>query len=614
MKEIKGYIYNLTRMFSFLFKLAPRLFILVVFISVLDAVLPYINIIAMQLMIDGLTDKEPVSTMVNIVFAAIMINIVIRIISGGMRKRREVLEAGLELKFDKNLSLHVLRLSLVDLESTKVKELKRNIEQAKMRNGGVEHVVYDFETVVRNIMSLITSSIVLVHIFMGQKNIGNMSFWTSPYPVVILVVIVIICTLITFRLQSAQNLKVSNLNDQVNQANGSAFAYMQFISNYHFGKDIRIYELGDYLCDFFDNLWKSSIGYKLTQKLGKEKAKIPCITVICNEVINIFIYILAIGKAYAKEITVGNVVVYIRSIQAFLQSMIELIGTSSVIIGHGALMKPFLELLDMEEEQLSGEIGQVPLNFNEISFEHVYFRYPGQENWVLEDLSFTLKRDQKMALVGENGAGKSTIIKLICRLYEPNEGSIKIDGVDIRLFDKRHFWNMLGVVFQDFSLPALSLGNVISGKDSYDEGKVRMILHKVGMESWLSKLNITFDQCVYNDFSDSGIEISGGESQKIAIARAIFKEAPFMILDEPTAALDTISEASIFRDFHEICKDKTCIIISHRLYSCRICDFILVLHKGRLAQQGTHEELLCYGGKYKEMWDSQAGLYSEVIK
>ena len=171
---------------------------------------------------------------------------------------------------------------------------------------------------------------------------------------------------------------------------------------------------------------------------------------------------------------------------------------------------------------------------------------------------------------------------------------------------------MISAVFQDFSLPALSLGNVISGKDDYNEEKEKVIFHKLAMDEWMLKLNINFDTYIYNDISDDGIKLSGGESQKIAVARSIYKEAPLIILDEPTAALDPVSEASIFNDLREIYKDKTCIFISHRLYSCRICDFVLVLCKGRLIQQGTHEELMKRNGKYKELWDSQAGLYNEI--
>ena len=613
MKEMKQYAGNLGRMFRCLFRLAPGLFALVTGIAVLEAVLPYINVIAAQLIVDSLIGQRAVDAVARIVLIATGLNVVFRLVLGKLREQRMVSETRMELAFEQKLHIHEMSLPVVDLESAEVQELKWNIEQAKMRNGGVEQVAHDFETVVRNVGSMITAAAVLGRLFLIQQNGSTMSFWTSPFPVILLVLLAIAGMAVTFRQQSKQSLLISELNEKANQANGSAFAYMEFISNYHFGKEIRIFKLGDYLCDFFENLWTSSIGYTLTQKLGKEKAKIPCITVLCDEVLNIFIYILAIGKALAGEISVGNVVVYINSVQAFLRSMVMLAGSGGEIMGHGALMQPYLDLLDWKEEEALSDAGmKMPESFGMLSFEHVYFKYPGQESWVLEDVSFTLKAGQKMALVGENGAGKSTLIKLICRFYEPDQGSIKIDGVDIRRYNKKQYWDRLSVIFQDFSLPALPLGNVISGKEDFEQGKTMGILREIGMDKWMKKLDLSLGQCIYNDFSDSGIEISGGESQKLAIARAVYKEAPFLILDEPTAALDPVSEASVFNDFHSMCKGKTSIFISHRLYSCRICDFILVLHKGRLVQQGTHGELLGYDGKYKELWDAQAGLYQET--
>lgn len=612
MKEMKRYAGNLGRMFECLFRLVPRLFVLVTGIAVLEAILPYVNVIATQLIVDGLLEQRNVGVIIRIVIIATGLNVLFRVVLGCMKKRREASGVRMELEFQKKLHIHEMRLPVADLESAEIQELKRNIEQVRMRNGGVEQVVYDFETVVRNVVSLVTAAAVFTRIFFMHQNGAIMSFWTSPFPVILLVLLVAVVMAVSFRQQSKQSILISELNEKANQANGSAFAYMEFISNYHFGKEIRIFELGDYLCSFFENLWTSSIGYTLTQKLGKEKAKIPCVTVLCNEVLNIFIYILAIGKAFAGEISVGNVVVYINSIQAFLRAVVMLVGSGGEIMGHGALMQPYLDLLDWKEEETLSDAGvKMPESFSMLSFEHVYFRYPGQESWVLEDVTFTLKADQKMALVGENGSGKSTLIKLICRFYEPDRGAIKIDGVDIRRYDKKQYWDRLSVVFQDFSLPALPLGNVISGREDCDKEKEMRILQEIGMDRWMEKLNLSFEQCIYNDFSDSGIEVSGGESQKLAIARAVYKDAPFIILDEPTAALDPVSEASIFNDFHRMCRGKTSIFISHRLYSCRICDFILVLHKGRLVQQGTHEELLGYGGKYKELWDAQAGLYKE---
>ncbi|MDO5422502.1 MAG: ABC transporter ATP-binding protein [Eubacteriales bacterium] len=609
---MKHYAGNLNRMFRCLAQLAPELFGLVLAIAVLEAILPYVNVIAIQLMIDGLTAGRAGGVIVRIVVLTIAVNILFRLVLGELRRRREISEVRLDLAFQKKLHLHEMRLSLVELESAGVAELRRNIEQAKMRNGGVENVVLDFELVVKNLASLVTAGVVFARIFLGQQSGGSRSFWTSPFPVLILVLLVIAGTLLTLKWQAAQNIRVSELNEKANQANGSAFAYMEFISNYHFGKEIRIFSLGDYLCNFFEYLWTSSIGYTLTQELGKAKAKIPCITVLCNEILNVFIYILAIGKAYAKEISVGNVVVYINSIQAFVQAMVTLIGSSGEMMGHGVLMQPFLDLLDLEEECFTADEGvEVPAEIGELAFEHVYFKYPGQVNWVLEDVSFTLKGDQKMALVGENGAGKSTLIKLICRFYEPGRGCIKMNGVDIRRYEKTRYWELISAVFQDFSLPALALGNVISGKEDFDREKEEAVLRQVGMDAWMEKLGISFEQCLYNDFSDAGVEISGGESQKLAIARAVYKGAAVVILDEPTAALDPVAEAAVFRDFRGICEEKTCIFISHRLYSCRVCDFVVVLDKGRVVQQGRHEELVSSFGKYRELWEAQVGLYRD---
>lgn len=613
MKDVKKYIDNLKRMFFYLFNMVPYLFVLVTVIAVLEAVLPYVNVIATQMIIDGLMEQKSASTIAYIIIITLAINVLFRFVLGGFRKKREIAEVKLELYFQKRLSIHELRLSLVDIESTKVQSLRRNIEQAKMRNGGIDRVINNFEIIVKNISSLIVAGIVFMGIFIGQHSTSKKSFATLSFPILILVVTLIICTFITLKLQAKQNILVSELNDKANQANGSAFSYMQLISNYHFGKDIRIFDLGDYLCSFFDKLWKSSIGYTIVQRLGKEKAKIPCITVLCNEILNIFIYILAICEAYTKVITVGNVIVYINSVQTFIQSLVSMIGSTGEMISTGVFLQPFLELLDMQEEKIRPDAYvEMPSSINEILFEHVYFKYPGQKYWVLEDISFTLKSNQKMALVGENGAGKSTLIKLICRFYEPNHGCIKINGVDVRKYDKKQYWEMISVVFQDFSLPALTLGNVISGKDEYDMEKELNIFHKIGIDKWMTKLNVSFDQYLYNDFSDTGVEISGGESQKIAIARAVYKDAPFIILDEPTAALDPIAEEAIFNDFHQLYNEKKCIFISHRLYSCKVCDFILVLSKGRAVQKGTHKDLLSCSGVYKQLWDLQASMYNEI--
>lgn len=217
---------------------------------------------------------------------------------------------------------------------------------------------------------------------------------------------------------------------------------------------------------------------------------------------------------------------------------------------------------------------------------------------------------ERLAVVGMNGSGKTTFIKLLCRLYDPTEGVILLNGVDIRKYDYDEYLSIFSVVFQDFRLFAFSLGQNVAAAAEYIGEKAADCLREAGFEGRLSKMLKGLDTNLYQDFDPEGVEISGGEAQKIAIARALYKDAPFMVLDEPTAALDPVSEYEVYRKFSEISSGKTAIYISHRLASCRFCDKILVFHEGSIVQYGTHEALLVQaGGKYADQWNAQARYY-----
>ena len=223
------------------------------------------------------------------------------------------------------------------------------------------------------------------------------------------------------------------------------------------------------------------------------------------------------------------------------------------------------------------------------------------------------KVGNRLAVVGENGSGKTTFIKLLCRLYDPQEGQILLNGIDIRKYSYRDYMNVFSVVFQDFQLISQPLGANVAGSMEYDRAKVEKCLVDAGFGERLENLPEGLDTYLYKDFAEDGVDVSGGEAQKIAIARALYKDAPFIILDEPTAALDPIAEAEIYSKFNDIAGDKTAIYISHRLSSCKFCDEIAVFHEGAVIQQGSHEELLAdESGKYYELWNAQAQYYTEV--
>ena len=246
----------------------------------------------------------------------------------------------------------------------------------------------------------------------------------------------------------------------------------------------------------------------------------------------------------------------------------------------------------------------------EIELRDVSFRYPNTQTWALEHVNMKFQVGRRMALVGPNGSGKTTFIKLLCRLYDPTQGQILLNGIDIRKYDYQQYLDIFSVVFQDFQLLAFPLAQNIAASAAVDPARARACLKAAGLDQ--AQLPDGLDTFLYREFNEQGVEISGGEAQKIAIARALYKDAPFIILDEPTAALDPIAEAEIYVGFDAIVGNKTAIYISHRLSSCRFCDEICVFDAGKIVQRGSHEQLVEEkDGLYFRLWQAQAQYYTQ---
>ena len=251
-------------------------------------------------------------------------------------------------------------------------------------------------------------------------------------------------------------------------------------------------------------------------------------------------------------------------------------------------------------------------NKYDIEFHDVSFKYPGSDAYALRNVSFRFTPGRRLAVVGQNGSGKTTMIKLLCRLYDPTEGMITLNGQDIRNYDYHSYMDIFSVVFQDFHLLPFTLGQNVATNVEFDAGKAAAILDQVGFGQRLSEMPNKPDTYLYKDFEQEGV-VSGGEAQKIALARALYREAPFIVLDEPTAALDPIAEAEIYAKFNELVGGRIAVYISHRLSSCRFCDDVAVFHQGRLIQFGSHDSLLGDArGKYHELWHAQAQYYEKV--
>lgn len=319
-------------------------------------------------------------------------------------------------------------------------------------------------------------------------------------------------------------------------------------------------------------------------------------------------YYCVLALAIAGTITVGMVLRYAQAIFQACMSVsasIRLAGEFRTDVGRIAST---LEYLNLEAEKTKGD-SFTEMTKGVIEFRNVSFRYPGTKELVLDHVSLKIEPSEKIAVVGKNGSGKTTLVKLLCRLYEPEEGEILWNGKNIREYDLKEWQKIFAIVFQDYSLLSLTLGQNVAASEQYEAERAKEVLQLAGFGERLNKLKKGLETVVYPEYEQDGVSFSGGEEQKIAIARAIYKGGQICILDEPTAALDPVSESRVYESFDEIVKGKTAVYISHRLSSCKFSDRIFVLDNGKIAESGTHEALLSQNVLYAQLWQAQAQYY-----
>ncbi len=614
MKTYKISFHKTASVLKTAFSLSPSLAFLIPVLSLINALFPFVNYVVTLLILDELTTSAVKATVFLYAAGAIGVNTFLLLVMNVCKRAQDAQIHCLELNFEKKVSLKIMDLDYDVLESNRVQDLKRSIDQLKMRIGGIGKILEVISEITQNIISLILAFVSFLGIFQMRSTVAVSSFWTSLWPVILLLAISFALLFTSSWLQLKVNRRVVNLNDQLNQANGSGFMFMQLMADYHFGKDIRIYGLKDFLCSSFERLWNSPIGLKLMKDLGRTKAFIPCLTSAVNALVVFLSYLLAAVKAISGEISVGAVVLYAGSIQVFISSISMLVYSLGDLVGRCEQMGPYIELFAIPVRESQGtepvpaaNTGQVPFV---VEFRDVSFQYPNTDTWALRDICLTLHFDERVAVVGMNGSGKTTLIKLLCRLYKPTQGIITLNGRDIQSIEIGEYRRLLGVVFQDYRLFSFTLGQNVAVSLSYQDQQVYDALDKVGISRWAERLPQKLETPFFQDFEENGVEISGGEAQKIAIARAVYKQARLLILDEPTAALDPRAEYMMYKDLNRLVGEKGIIYISHRLSSCRFCSKILVLHEGRIVQTGAHDDLVKNrAGKYYELWNAQAQFY-----
>ena len=380
-------------------------------------------------------------------------------------------------------------------------------------------------------------------------------------------------------------------------------------AEYRRGKDIRTFGLQNRLLGHF-----KEAGSRMTALQEETKARCRSLSVrsvFWARMFHLSVYLFVGLKAVCSAFDVGNLLKYVQSVSQFGDGVSGLVQTVREMAQNVQYMKDYFSYQDMPNRTEGAALPvteQIRENYV-FEFKHVTFTYPGADAPSLQDVSCRFGKGEKIAAVGRNGSGKSTFIKLLCRLYDPQEGEILLNGTDIRQYRYDEYLALFSAVFQDYRIFAFELGENVAAESDYPEQKAVRALENAGFGERLSTLKDGLHTQLFKNFSDDGVELSGGESQKVAIARCLYKDAPFAVMDEPTAALDPVAEADIYQRMNRFIENKGAIYISHRLSSCRFCDRIFVFEGGRLREQGTHEGLLLADGLYRRLWNAQAQYY-----
>ena len=593
MKKIKNaQMSNFFASFQEIWNFDKRL-IFVLFADILvSAVMPFPNIVLSGRVVDSLTAGKDFRAVIFYVALLFGIDFLLMVISTVLAKAREYFFIKLTQKMERDVSKKCLAIDYEQFNDVSMQDRISMVNQAMHGN--------NFFTSLTTVFAIFSRLITLTGIV---SIMSTLNIWLF----VIAVIIVALQALLHYiRLVHDRKYMQKSANDRRKNSYIS-----QLAKNTQYKKDIVMFGMGDYIMKKINQCQQAVLEFDKRQI--KESGFIEMATYLLSVLFQVGAYLLIGIKVFQGEISIGDFTMGVTSLISFMAAS-SFITTNIITFNDNIfyinLYKSFGKCrskFDTKSDTVSVE--NIDKKHIEIEFRNVSFRYPNSTSYVLKNINLKISNAERLGIVGYNGAGKTTFTLLLTRMYDPTEGAIYLNGVDIREIDYKEYQKLISSVNQDFSLLAFSLLENIATIDEVgqeDKDRIMALLQENGLGERLKKLYRGLDTPVTKSLAASGVDFSGGESQKIAVVRALYKDAPMLILDEPTSALDPVAENEIFQKFAEMSESKTTVLISHRIYSTRFCDKIAVFDKGEMKEYGTFDELMALKGLYYDFYEQQA--------
>lgn len=568
--------------------------------------IPYLNIAFLGLVLNQLQQRASLQQVMLLIGIFLAVRFLLQLCGGWFNKRAEDHETAVKRRLDRAVTEKLLTVSYSTLQDPDMRKAYAGAQAGQSFSGGLSTLMKEG---LQDFFSLIIAvGFGIATLVSLMKPMAASSAWLNDdrYPLMILALLILPIVVGSWSIKHSNRIQ-QGVIQKIIPSNRRFTYFFNFTENMDNHQVVRLYRASDLIMHRETNSTMASLqqiwdGDWQIAKYGHWPNLAIAVAVIG-------LYILVGAKALLGSLAIGSVMIAVGYFQQLMTAAYQFLQQVGMYVNMVDYLQFYVDFLALPDHEKSGSLPVEKRNDNEfaIQFHDVSFKYPGSDEWALRHVNLTLNIGERLALVGR----KTTLIKLLVRLFKPTEGMITLNDIDIQKYDEDEYRSLLGVVFQDFRLFAYSIAENVAATTQPDRDRVWQALTVADVADRVKRMPETIDTPITTALSDDGVDVSGGEAQKIAIARAWYKNAPIMILDEPTAALDPISEYEIYQRFDELIEGKTAIYVSHRMSSTRFSQRIVVLDHGQLVQDGTHASLMAKSGIYRDLFNAQAQYYTE---